>query len=281
MPQPAGRSERDRPHAQADVLRHIASTSAELAPPQSSFPNKGWYGQKGPGSPDDPVTAPIVPAPPPPVTDERVYRTPYAFQMLHKDNDFEQVGELLNVFLYGHKLRFTDNSPTGTFTGETITTFSEYLSEANADLTGYNNAGARFRSNRLLLTETSTGGGLAGAVIGIGDPASVDDPRHAIPALPAGLRVFDAFVCDGFGIGRNLDFDNDSNVTQAELDAVEAMTLRNAKNFDGSATPGLINANTAPVEVLRCLPHMARLVHETGANHGRLSRFTTPQWSPW
>src|SRR5690606_11398840 len=42
------------------------------------------------------------------------------------------------------------------------------------------------------------------------------------------------------------------------------LRFHNAKGFDGTGTPGLININTAPIEVMRILPHWYRLVHETG-----------------
>src|SRR5262249_34496183 len=153
---------------------------------------------------------------------------------------------------------FTNNTAAGTFTGETLMTFSEYLSQAQAALTGYEDPQLAYRVNRLLLTPT-TNGGTMGQIIGVGDPLFVDDPRHAVPDLPAGVRLLDDFVCDGFGCAPVIDLNSNGSI----LDEAEGRTLANAKNFDGSATPGLININTAPLEVLRCMPHMMRLVHET------------------
>lgn len=227
-------------------------TGGDPAYPNWSFPDKGWYGQKGTGTPDDEV---IVPPTPPATNGERTYRTPFAFQMLHADRDFQQVGELLNVFLYGHKLEFTGAA----FSGNTLTTFSEYLSQASDALTGYQDPNLRYRVNRLLLSPNSNGG-LMGQYVGVGDPTDPEDPRHAIPDLPAGIRVLDTFVCDGFGCEPLIDV----NGSGSTLDEAEGRTLFNAKGFDGSATPGLVNINTAPMEVIRCLPHMMRLVHETG-----------------
>ncbi|MHC4108778.1 MAG: hypothetical protein ACYSTY_11895, partial [Planctomycetota bacterium] len=73
------------------------------------------------------------------------------------------------------------------------------------------------------------------------------DPLHAFPALPAGLRVLDAFVCDGPGFNGTAGVDD----------------YMNAGGFSGRLTPGIPNLCTATPEVLRTLPHWHRLVHET------------------
>jgi len=57
------------------------------------------------------------------------------------------------------------------------------------------------------------------------------------------------------------DLNGDGNVDV--LDA-ELRKYNNAKGFDGTATPGMPNLNTAPIVVMRTAPHMLRLVHETG-----------------
>jgi hypothetical protein len=46
-----------------------------------------------------------------------------------------------------------------------------------------------------------------------------------------------------------------------ELLAVDDARFGNAAGFSGRGTRGLINLNTAPVEVMRTLPHMSRLVY--------------------
>ncbi len=242
-----------------------APGTADPAWPGWSYPDKGWYGQGGTGTADDPV---IVDGPSDPSTGipgVRNYRTPFAFQMLHKDGDFEQVGELLNVFLYGHRVKFTNNTPAGTFTGETVTTFSEYMSKAYSGLTSYADKDQRYRMNRLVLQPVNTGSGTIGSVIGVGDPSVLDDPRHGIPDLPAGVRVLEGFVCDSWGIDPMTDLNGDGTVDI--LDA-QLRTFNNAKGFDGTATPGMPNINTAPVVVTRTAPHMLRLVHETGSVPG-------------
>ncbi|MCZ6542829.1 MAG: hypothetical protein O6768_04120, partial [Planctomycetota bacterium] len=172
----------------------------------------------------------------------------FAMQMLQKDWDFEQVGELLNVWLFGHELDFSASPPS------TMTTFSEFMFDEIEQ--GYDDDDDAAGVNRLRVrpTETTAAGlGPQGApgevlspVIGQGDAMDLTDPLHAVPALPAGLRVLDAFVCDGRGVNGVVNQDE----------------FRNANGFTGKTTPGLININTAPVEVMRALPHMTRMVHE-------------------
>ena len=89
--------------------------------------------------------------------------------------------------------------------------------------------------------------------------------NHPWPRLPIASRVLDSFVCDGPG---RPDTNNDG--VGDDLDSIGAWwqypsthSFYNANGFSGKATPGIININTAPVEVLRMLPHMYKVVHET------------------
>ncbi len=204
----------------------------------ANFPDKGWYGQ--PQGADDETVDPGSGA-------LRVDQ-PYPLQMLQKNGDFQQVGELLNVWLYGHELRFVQGA-TGNYdsldaTGDdegTVKTFSEFMID-NALV------GEDGRVNRLRVLPQ----GAVNPVIGVADPTILRDLRHAFPDLPAGIRVLDAFVCDGPGFNppANPAFD-------ARYD--------NAQGFSGVATPGLVNISTAPLEVLRTMPQMWKLVHEVNA----------------
>lgn len=210
--------------------------------PIANYPDKGWYSQLGSvnqlGGVDDPLVDPGT-------GNLRIHLS-YPMQMLHKGTDFEQVGELLNVWLYGHKLAITPGVgpalPTYT---STLLTFSEMMSREQDQYTA-----SGVRVNRLQVSPV-TGHSV---VIGVGGDFSSNplDRRHAIPELPAGARLLDAFVCDDIGLY------NDWNGP-----------LLNAKGFDGTGTPGLLNINTATPEVLRSVPHWYRLVHETGQLYGR------------
>ncbi|MHC4981474.1 MAG: hypothetical protein ACYTGT_21050, partial [Planctomycetota bacterium] len=193
----------------------------------------------------------------------------FAMQMLQKNADFQQVGELLNVWLFGHELRFNAPYPGGAYV-ETTSTFSEFLWDeienqgiAKPDRPGVNRL-------RLQPADTSASAEIKkiSPIIGdvqapIGDPRFLLDPMHGVPGLPAGARVLDAFVCDRGGLEPG-DADGDAVPNTLNDEYVERLGLANG--FSGKLTPGLININTAPPEVLRSLPHWARAVHETGMN---------------
>ena len=70
------------------------------------------------------------------------------------------------------------------------------------------------------------------------------------PRLPAGVSLLDAFTIDGPG-----------SVPFGNAVAAEDRSPRLARGFEGALTPGLININTAPVEVMRSLPHMGSLAY--------------------
>ncbi len=200
------------------------------ANPSWSYPNKGWYGQGEPGSVDVPPNGPGNPGD---------LKLDFPMQMLQKDRDFDQVGELLNVWLYGHELEFDIS---GAYVG-TTETFSEFM--IDQDLVGRGE-----RVNRLRVEPKTILGDTFSAVIGVGDPDDLLDPLHSVPALPAGARVLDAFVCDDRGVNAG------------------GSRFGNANGYSGKITPGLININTAGVPVLRSAPHMARLVHELDSPSG-------------
>ena len=88
--------------------------------------------------------------------------------------------------------------------------------------------------------------------------------------LPGGVALLDAFTVDDRGAA---PFDNPywtaeeaaigtKSIDFAERAAAEDRRLRLVRNYEGKLTPGLINVNTAPVEVLRAMPHMTRLVYD-------------------
>jgi hypothetical protein len=200
-------------------------------------------------------------------------RLDFAMQMLQKDADFEQVGELLNVWLFGHELRFAGPGPTAPY-ARTTSTFSEFLWDEieNQGLA----ADARRGVNRLRVTPTDAISGVISPIIGAPATPAVPnpfDPMHRVPGLPAGARVLDAFVCDRGGLNPG-DADGDGVPNTLNDEYVSRLGL--AHGFTGLPTPGLINLNTAPPEVLRALPHWARLVHETGLDATGLTPLAAP-----
>jgi hypothetical protein len=245
------------------------------------------------------------------------------------NRDFEQVGELLNVWLFGHEVQYQSSTPHQV---SVLTTFSEHMSGSKRpsnsttdpqyywQLTGgtpifnkltaawenkYGTAYERYldwladpdksRINRLRLkpveiappdsgedptflgdiigrprfTETPTNPGLC-------DYACLfrTDVRQAMPALPAGVRLLDVFVCDGPGAAPWETYElNTGNVWGSlsyveQNQEIERLRFFNANAFAGKMTPGLVNINTASLEVLRTLPHLSRLVHELSTNVG-------------
>ncbi len=164
----------------------------------------------------------------------------FTMQMLQRDDDFEQVGELLNVFMFGHELKF--DGP-GEFTSyeETTQTFSEFM--IDKPMVG---AGVRVNRLRMIPSQSNNLGQIVGARVPPNTSYNPRDPLHFVPDLPAGTRVIDAFVCDGPGI-------NGLAGTDDYLGAI---------GFSGKLTPALLNVNTAAQEVMRAIPHNSRLVHE-------------------
>ena len=301
--------------------------TSSVADRYRSFPDKGWYGQSvdqdgdnstsdtpaffddsggplGPGGGDTP--------------NEEIERAtemdmPLAFsmQMLQKDDDFEQVGELLNVWLMGHMLEGAydstvlnarlnlppspfdpDTDPTHPdyldpqMNAGTITTFSEFMYPTTSDwfapwvaTVHGSNVILDEKVNRLRFRPQGNGGGnffatpflMEGRSIVdindtdgdslVSDTVAISNPW---PRQTITTRILDSFVCDGPG---RPDLNGDG--VGDDLNSKEAATVHsfyNANGFSGEATSGMININTASVEVMRMLPHMYKVVHETDIN---------------
>lgn len=226
--------------------------------------------------------------PPPPGSPANVIGVTYhdammsPFQMNIKDDDFEQIGELLNVFCWGPVL----DCSAGYQLPKTIKTFSEILMQEKE--TEDQPAGRGVFVNRLRITpfqdpavmfnnlsgyaptdgptpilapplrpygsmaSTAT---LFSGVLPAGDIGRVAG-RLDMPGLPAGVTIFDAVVCD----------DRGWRIAATDHDA-EVFRQRNAAGFTGEATPGLINLSTALPEVMRALPHATALVNNDSSVH--------------
>jgi len=212
------------------------------------------------------------------VKDNDDYFYPHPLQMLLKNDSYEQVGELLNVFLYGHLLDI--DSATNIYNG-TISTFSEHMSNplmvGDPDLFP---AGVYARTNRLLVSpqiaERDGEQRVLGQVVGVINGNFNANSTTAFPSLPAGARALSAFVCDGPGYNAYLVDANNNGILPfvagvlVDPEDLELQTFYNAAAFSGSGTPGMININTASIEVFRALPHLYRLVHEDNLDDGGL-----------
>ncbi len=186
------------------------------------------------------------------------------FQMTQKDTDFEQIGEVLDVFLRGHVFEGWGGNP------QTVRTFSEIMLENDPDDEFY--PGQGLYTNRLQvrlvgeLGPNDPGSIVLGAAF---DPLLATVPPTPLlgyeawkPALPAGIAFLDALTIDG--PGRNT-FDRNGSSGFDAFDAQQEQERRFtlAHGYLGKATPGLINLNTAMPEVMQALPYLTRLPRET------------------
>lgn len=220
---------------------------------------------------------------------------PYPYQFIHPERGFERVGDLLLVPLWSTVVEANDPTKTVRTFGEILAGFaSEYPVEEGIYL------------NRIRLYDDNDDQDIKLATI-VGPALSntgqllPSNPNLNRPFLPAGVGLFDAFVCDGPGalpwrtdvygnaLGAWFISYNGGQVIQPEN-----AELRSPRNAGGglagrdrsspgslvlglpweqmpvdptvvrmaSGVPGLVNLNTAPLEVLRTLPHWSWLIHE-------------------
>ena len=203
------------------------------------------------------------------------YFYPHPLQMNLKNGDFEQVGELLNVFMFGHRVTL----PGGNTYGGTEQTFSEYMSSpllVGEPDTG--RTGVYVRTNRIkTLPEEVTLGAetvVAGAILG--QPRTLADYTTLSPSLPAGQRLLSAFVCNDHGYNTDR---NDDGFVDYSSGTFEEFRFLNAPPFDtrfARGTPGMVNINTATREVMRALPHGFRLVHESNFDQNATYDYIDP-----
>jgi hypothetical protein len=236
---------------------------------------------------------------------------PYPYQLLHSERGFDRVGDLLLVPLWSMVVEANDPTKTVRTIGEIMAGFApEYPVEDSV----YLNRLRLYDDSDPNDVETAEIVGPATSQTGQLLPSNAALNR---PFLPAGAGIFDAFVCDGPGalpwrtdvygsaIGAWYISYNGTQVIQPQ-DA----ELRSPRNGGGglagrdevspttfvlgvpweqmpvdptsvrvpSGVPGLINVNTAPLEVLRTLPHSSWLIHERmdapgfGTNLGTLAK---------
>ena len=83
-----------------------------------------------------------------------------------------------------------------------------------------------------------------------------------VPPLPAGASILDGFTVDGAGLP-SIDSNIDGITTDAERLIADQRRARIAAGFGGQSTQGLVNINTAPIEVMRAMPHLQQLSYDT------------------
>ena len=281
---------------------YFAMNVAEDPAENWSYPDKGWYGQHvdldGDRSTSDTSAFEDSDDNGEIISDEVDMTLNFPLQMLQKDADFEQVGELLNVWLFGHMVEGWHNavepgsflrtmsSPLdidpGSFENTyvdsgTITTFSEFMyPELNDWWAGWvgsieNNAVVldervnrlrfqpKFENQPSLMLDGRSGiTPETGAIVAL---------NHPWPRLSIAARVLDSFVCDGPGHPEDLD----------TFESARAFSFFNANGFTGKGTPGIININTATPEVLRTLPNMYKMVYPGNSDDDISPRTMIPE----
>ncbi|MBI1303102.1 MAG: hypothetical protein GC172_04880 [Phycisphaera sp.] len=195
------------------------------------------------------------------------------FQMTQKDGDFEQIGEVLDVFLWGHVLE-------NWATPSTFRTFSEIMLIEDEDDQFYPGSGVY--TNRLEIRAPQEIDADDPGTVVLGprfEPTATTVPPTPIagfaawqPALPAGIGFLDALTIDGSG--RN-SFDRNGNssydtiagnpgIANTDEALAEERRFRLSHGYLGRKTSGLINLNTALPEVMQALPMATRLPRVNG-----------------
>lgn len=205
-------------------------------------------------------------------TDPENFIAPYRF--FQKDRDFEQVAEILDVPLWGPLVE----ASAGGGAGRTYATLPEILIQEPdttnplafpkapkaANLAYWN----RLQLDPARYDVTPGPGGRPNLLSGV---PVVPSPVGFISPQQAGLVLLDAFTVDDRGAAP-FDGDFSGTIDFPERAAAENRRLRLAQGYQAKLTPGLINVNTAPIEVLRAMPQMTRLVYD---NDKRLDGRTT------
>ena len=216
----------------------------------------------------------------------------YPLQMLVKNDDFEQIGELNNVFLWGPAVKrpesrngrlwtaFTfgeamasETAPFGpSLDNKVVETYTPPVRRAPLRNVGPPTLQVDLgvRTNRFNPDPGNLVGGSTFARSDFRPPTQVPElttfTAPWTPLLPSGLALFDGVVCDGPGANYNPDLrtlaaESGPTLEPLEQVAIDDARFGNAAGFSGDGTRGLINVNTASIEVLRTLPHMSRLVY--------------------
>lgn len=213
------------------------------------------------------------------------YQVPY--QLEQRDGPFEQVAEIFDVPVWGPVMFRDDYGP-----WELLATYGEMMigkrlpppppshgpgtppPAGHADQTvefptfglavrGIQDKSEmmRFQFDRRRVSRTNI---LGIDPNGSDPPGSIFAPAAFLPSLPLGATILDGFTVDGAGTGR-IDNDDSGQLSAGELLFAEGRRLRLAREFSGESTPGLVNINTAPIEVLRALPNMQQLSYNSDA----------------
>ena len=222
------------------------------------------------------------PAEPNPALQHPQFKLPVAWRPSVKDADFEQLGEALDVMTWGIAVETRTSSSRGVETIQrTARTFGEAVSSELDFWEVMRDRVANWFTPALNVAQTENLLRERLRYLGRLDPGWTFTPAwDATSAAPwarmtAGepreaplARFLETLVCDGGGmIGReelavvNVALGGSGETDSSGTWSLPILTLNRFGNANGgNAVPGLVNVNTAPLEVLRTLPQMDRLV---------------------
>jgi hypothetical protein len=221
--------------------------------------------------------------------------------MLQKNGDFDQIGEVTNVFMWGHAIKHrpgftTPESLNGIPVLPTVATLGEIMNGTKVDdlfpivsadigENGVPNPG-RIHTNRYHADAGNLTAPPGAAVEPFRPHTQVlelkrwneaEAQQPWVPMLPAGIGLFDSLVCDGPGANHSfmpaMGVEDQVALHMSSQDD----SFDNAGGFSGRPVRGMINLNTASPEVLRTLPHMSRLIY----NDSRAWQNADQSWGVW
>ena len=194
----------------------------------------------------------------------------YPLRMTQRDGPFEQIAEVLDVPVWGPVIEAAGAG------WHTIATYGEVM-VGKRHTGGLAGPGAVLEGNRKGNLDqdypTLTAPVFQLPTIDPNNPCTTPqlDERETMrfvvnrkaasllnAGLPAGASILDGFTLDGTGSPR-------IEPTTAGRLAAEQRRLRLAAGFTGASTQGLLNVNTAPIEVLRALPNLQQLSYNNEA----------------
>ena len=194
------------------------------------------------------------------------YKNP--MRMVQRDGPFEQIAEVFDVPVWGPIMRSENGDPPWT----TFATYGEMAVRYNPEATTYNDWLGELETIWFPSLDANRGG--TDSMFFKFDrerQTGFDSGNNpSIPSIPFGASLLDAFTLDGAGKTR-VDVETEQTGTyqldgyysDAEKAVAELRRLRLAQEFDGSSTFGLININTAPIEVMRALPNLQHLSYNS------------------
>ena len=191
------------------------------------------------------------------------YKNP--MRMVQRDGPFEQIAEVFDVPVWGPIMRSENGDPQWT----TFATYGEMAVRYNPEATTYNDWLGELETIWFPSLDANRGG-TDSMFFKFDRERQTGFDSGNNPSIPFGASLLDAFTLDGAGktkvdveTEQTGAYELDGYYSDAEKAVAELRRLRLAQEFDGSSTFGLININTAPIEVMRALPNLQHLSYNS------------------